>query len=56
MADAAQVLARLKDEVYLPDPAHAAVYDRLFDLYRDLVDCFNPGKMRVLTGLRTMKR
>lgn len=56
VADAAQVLARLKDEVYLPDPAHAAVYDRLFDLYRDLVDCFNPGKMRILTGLRTMKR
>ena len=55
VADAAKALARLKETVYLPDPQHAAVYDRLFALYRDLVDCFNPRKMRILTELKELR-
>lgn len=56
VARAAQELARLKDEVYLPDAQHAEVYDRLFGLYRELVECFDPAKMQVLRELREMRR
>ena len=55
VAEAAEALARLKDKVYLPDPSHAEVYDRLYGLYRELVECFDPRKMRVLTELREMR-
>lgn len=55
VAEAAEALARLKDEVHLPDEAGAAVYDRLFALYCELVKAFDPKKLRVLTDLRGMK-
>ena len=55
VADAARALAKLKDEVYLPDAEHAKTYDRLFGLYRELAACFDPKKMRVLTELREMR-
>ena len=31
------------------------IYDRLYGLYRELVECFDPRKMRVLRELRDMK-
>ena len=56
VAQAAKALARLKEDTYQPDPAHARTYDRLFGLYRELVECFDPRKMRVLRELREMKQ
>ena len=56
VAQAAKALARLKEDTYQPDPAHARAYDRLFGLYRELVECFDPRKMRVLRELREMKQ
>ena len=55
VAQAAEALARLKDEVCLPDPGHAQVYDRLYGLYEELVECFNPRKTRILKVLRDLK-
>ena len=56
VAEAAGRLARLKEEVYLPEEENAKVYDRLFVLYRELVECFSPQRMHVLTQLREMRR
>ena len=55
VAQAAKALARLKKEVYLPDEESVKIYDRLYGLYRELVECFDPRKMRVLRELRDMK-
>ena len=56
VAKASQALAKLKDEVYLPVAEHAEIYDHLFSLYRELVECFDPRKMRILQDLRQMRQ
>ena len=56
VAKAAGALAKLKDEVYLPEEESVRAYDRLFGLYRELAECFDPGKTDILRKLREMKR
>ena len=55
VAEAAGALARLKDEVYVPDPENARIYDRLFGLYTEMARCFDPRKMSVLRQLHEMR-
>ena len=56
VAEAAQALARLKDEVFLPEPENASAYDSLYQLYCELVACFDPQRMKVLTRLKEVRR
>ena len=48
-------MARLRDEVYRPDPAAAAVYDRLYGEYVRLHDLFGRGGDQVMKNLRSIK-
>jgi L-ribulokinase len=53
--DAAQRMARLRDEVYRPSTEHRAVYDELYAEYRRLHDIFGrtpDGVMARLRGIR----
>lgn len=43
--EAARRLGKVKDTVYIPDPADAAAYDRLFAEYRLLHDYFGRAAM-----------
>ena len=56
VAEAARALARLKDEIMLPDPENAVAYDGLYQLYCELVECFDPKRMKVLTRLKELRR
>jgi L-ribulokinase len=53
--DAAKVMPRLKDEVFVPDPAASAVYDKLFAEYRILHDYFGRGENDVMKRLKDLK-
>jgi L-ribulokinase len=53
--EAAKVMPRLKDEVYRPDPAASAVYDKLFAEYRVLHDYFGRGENDVMKRLKDLK-
>ena len=55
VADAAEALAKLKDEVYQPDRDNAEIYDRLYELYRETVAVFNPKENPVLKALRELR-
>lgn len=55
VAEAAQALAKLKEEVYLPDAGNARTYDRMFGLYRALAAAFDPSRLNVLPALREMR-
>ena len=52
---AAQKMARLKDVVYRPIPAHQAVYDRLYADYVLLYDYFGRGANDVMKRLKALK-
>ena len=53
--DAAGHMARLRDEVYHPDPAAHAIYDRLFAEYLQLHDYFGRGANDVMKRLKSLK-
>jgi L-ribulokinase len=53
--DAARTMARLKDLVYEPIPANAAVYDVLFREYTRLHDYFGRGENDVMKTLRRLR-
>jgi len=53
--DAAQKMARLKDEVFLPNPAHKVVYDQLYGEYIRLHDYFGRGANDVMKRLKRIK-
>ena len=53
--DAAQKMARLKDEVFLPNPAHKVVYDQLYGEYMRLHDYFGRGANDVMKRLKRIK-
>ncbi len=50
--DAAKRMARLKDETFVPDPQHHAVYSELYADYLRLHDHFGRGENDVLKRLR----
>ena len=56
IAQASRALAKLKDTVYKPDPEEAAVYDRLYALYRELVQTFDPKKNPVMLRLHELRK
>ncbi len=53
--DAAQSMARLRDECYQPNPDHKAVYDRLYAEYLSLHDYFGRGENDVMKRLKALK-
>lgn len=53
--EAAQYMARLKDEVYKPIAEHRAVYDELYAEYERLHDYFGRGENDVMKRLKTLK-
>jgi L-ribulokinase len=53
--DAAQYMARLKEEVYKPIPANKQVYDQLFAEYVRLHDYFGRGENDVMKRLKKIK-
>ena len=56
MAQAAQVMGKLRDRAYLPDPEAVRVYDRLYEEYRRLHDYFGRGGNDVMKRLKEIKR
>ena len=52
---AARALGKLKDAVYRPNPANAAVYDALFVEYKALHDHFGRGGSDVMKRLKKLK-
>jgi L-ribulokinase len=54
--EAAQHMARLKDVVYRPNPAHRDVYDQLFAEYQKLHDYFGRGRNDVMKRLKALKQ
>jgi len=55
IGEAAKVMAKLKDVAYKPDPAGAAVYDKLYAEYRILHDYFGRGGNDVMKRLKAIK-
>jgi L-ribulokinase len=55
IVQAAASMARLKPEVYRPDPAAHAVYDRLYAEYRRLHDYFGRGENSVMKTLKAIR-
>jgi L-ribulokinase len=53
--DAARSMARLRDEVYRPDAAAHATYNRLFAEYMQLHDYFGRGENDVMKRLKALK-
>jgi L-ribulokinase len=53
--DAAQYMARLKDEVFKPIPANQKVYDQLYVEYLRLHDYFGRGENNVMKTLKGIK-
>jgi L-ribulokinase len=48
-------MARLRDDVYRPDPETRAVYDALFAEYRRLHDDFGRGGNDAMKTLRSIR-
>ena len=53
--EAARYMARLKDEVYKPIPAHQKVYNNLYAEYQRLHDYFGGGENNVMKTLKRIK-
>jgi L-ribulokinase len=53
--EAAERMARLKDESYRPNPATRPVYDELFEEYRRLHDYFGRGDNDVMKRLKALR-
>jgi len=53
--EAAQHMARLKDDVYRPIAEHAAVYDKLYADYTRLHDYFGRGENDVMKRLKALR-
>ena len=55
VADAAANMARLRDEVYTPDPDNHAMYEKLFAEYERLHDLFGRGGDQAMKNLKEIK-
>jgi L-ribulokinase len=55
VTDAAGKMARLRDEVFSPDPEAHAVYEKLFTEYERLHDLFGRGGDDVMRNLKELK-
>ena len=52
---ASQAMAHLRDELYIPNPEHQAVYDQLYAEYVRLHDYFGRGENDVMKRLKSLK-
>jgi L-ribulokinase len=55
IGEAVAVMAKLKDEVYRPNPEAVKVYDRLYAEYKTLHDYFGRGENDVMKRLKQIK-
>lgn len=55
IVEAAAHMAHLKEEIYVPNPAHRAAYDELFAEYRVLHDYFGRGENDVMKRLKAIR-
>jgi len=55
LEEAVTHMAKLQDYVRMPNPAHVAVYEKLFAEYRTLHDYFGRGENDVMKRLRTLR-
>ena len=55
IVEAASRMARLGEERYVPDPAHRAIYDELYQEYRTLHDYFGRGANDVMKRLKSIR-
>jgi L-ribulokinase len=55
IVEAAERMARVRDEQYVPDPASGAVYDELYAEYRRLHDYFGRGENDVMKSLKAIR-
>jgi L-ribulokinase len=55
IVDAAEAMARLRDDEYTPNPEAKAVYDHLFAEYQLLHDYFGRGENDVMKRLKSLK-
>jgi L-ribulokinase len=55
IVEAAAHMARLRDESFVPNPEHRAVYDELYDEYRALHDLFGRGGNDVMKRLKAIR-
>jgi len=53
--EAARVMGKIKDTVYIPIPENAAVYDKLFSEYVTLHDYFGRGANDVMKRIKAIK-
>jgi L-ribulokinase len=53
---ASEAMGRVQRAAYVPDPAAAAVYDRLYDEYRRLHDYFGRGANDVMKRLKQLRQ
>jgi L-ribulokinase len=53
--DAAKVMGKVKDEVYMPIQENVEVYKKLYDEYKKLHDYFGRGENDVMKRLKTIK-
>ncbi|RRJ66893.1 ribulokinase [Paenibacillus oralis] len=54
--DAADKMARVKEETFKPNPEHVKVYDRLYQEYSKLHDYFGRGENDVMKRLKRIKK
>ena len=54
--EASQVIGKLKDTVYRPNPENSAIYDKLYQEYSILHDYFGRGTNDVLKRLKDIKK
>ncbi|CAG7619020.1 Ribulokinase [Paenibacillus solanacearum] len=55
IVDAAQRMARVREETFKPIPAHVAVYDQLYAEYNRLHDYFGRGASDVMKRLKALR-
>ncbi len=55
IVDAAQKMARVREETYKPIPEHVAIYDKLYQEYSKLHDYFGCGENDVMKRLKSIK-
>ncbi|MDQ0338624.1 L-ribulokinase [Caldalkalibacillus uzonensis] len=55
IVEAAQKMARVREETYKPVPEHVAVYEKLYQEYNRLHDYFGRGENQVMKRLKAIK-
>lgn len=54
--DAAQHMARVKEETYKPIPEHVKIYEKLYSYYLEVHNFFGQEKKSLMHGLKKLKK